>query len=102
MGDKVCAFCDKKFAEINSINGKKVLSYDEAKEKKLPFLVSNMDETIVAEILDMLSKDGQIGYNFNEFYKAIGEESTVFLREQCAYHHAKNNDQWFCDAEKRR
>ncbi len=100
MGDKVYAFCDTNYAELDSIHSKEILSYEEAKKKKLPFLVSNMDEAVATEILDMLSKDEQIGYGFNEFYKATGEESAVFLREWCAYHHAKNNDQWFHDAEK--
>ncbi|MDE6744201.1 MAG: class I SAM-dependent methyltransferase [Lachnospiraceae bacterium] len=101
MGDKIFAFCDQNYAKIRRISDKEVLSYDEAKEKKLPFLVSNVDETVATEILDMLHKDGQIGYGFEEFHKAIGEEHAVFLREWCAYHHAKDNDQWFSDSETR-
>lgn len=36
----IFAFCDRKFKTIKYIGDKKVISYDEAKYLKIPFLVS--------------------------------------------------------------
>lgn len=100
IDDKINAFCDVKYKEINKIDDKYVLSYQDAKKLDLPFLISNSDEDIVLNIKNMLQDDGCEYYFFDEFYKILNEEQTVFLREWCAYHHAKNNNQWFDDAEK--
>lgn len=100
LADCVLAFCDKRYGEIGQINGKKVLSYEEAKNANVPFLISNSNESEAVQILRMLEDDGCRGVVFDEFYKVLDEEQTVFLREWCAYHHAKNNDQWFQEAEK--
>lgn len=100
MEDSIVAFCDKKYNEIEKIRDKEVWSYEIAKMKKLPFLISNSDMQTAYEILDMIKNDGKEGYVFDEFYKIIGEEQSEFLREWCAYHHMKNNDIWFKEAEK--
>ena len=100
LEDCIAFLCDKRYAEIGNINGKKVVSYEQAKKENMPFLVSCGDSNIASEVLEMISNDGQKGYVFEELYKVLGEDQAVFLREWCAYHHAKNNDQWFDDAEK--
>lgn len=33
MGDRVYAFCDQKYRELDKIDGKEILSYGEVKEK---------------------------------------------------------------------
>lgn len=97
---EIYAFCDKRFAEINDIGGEvKILSYEEAKKKKLPFLIAILDSQAANEVLQMMRRDGLEGYLLDDFHKVLGEEQTVFLREECAYHHARNNDTWFHNAE---
>lgn len=100
MGDSVYAFCDKKSEELKIIKDKKVLSYEDAKKTNLPFLISIIDNQTANEVLQMIKNDGYKGYLFDEFYKVLGEEQAVYLREWCAYHHARHNDKWFDDAEK--
>lgn len=99
MSDRIFAFCDKRSAELGDINGKRVISYEEALDLKLPFLISCANRQTADEIFEMISGDGRDCYLFDDFYKVLEEEQTVFLREWCAYHHAKCNDQWFNDAE---
>ena len=100
MEDQVVFFCDNRSAEIKDIDGIKVISYEEAKNQNLPFLVSCADNDVVNEILQMIRADGQQGYKFDELNKILREDQSVFLRDWCAYHHAKYNDKWFSDAEK--
>lgn len=95
LEDCVEAFCDKRFKEIGYIEEKEVLSYDEAKEMGLPFLIAIINEDAANEVLDMMLNNGIQGFLFKDFYRALDEEQTVFLRQWCAYHHAKDNDVWF-------
>lgn len=99
MSDRIFAFCDRRSAELGDINDKRVISYEEALDLKLPFLISCADSQTANEIFEMISGDGRDCYLFDDFHKVLKEEQTVFLREWCAYHHAKYNDQWFNDAE---
>lgn len=71
LADCVLAFCDKRYGEIGQINGKKVLSYEEAKKANVPFLVSNSNEGEAAQILRMMEDDGCRGVVFDEFYKVL-------------------------------
>ena len=96
MSDRLHAFCDKQSGKIGNI----VLSYQEALNENMPFLVSCADTMMADEILQKIKSDGGEGYGFDEFYMLLGEEQSVFLREWCAYHHARNNDLWFEEAEK--
>lgn len=100
MEEKVAAFCDIRSEELKEIGGKKVLPYEKAIELNLPFLISNKDSFIADEILQKIKNDGGRGYLFDEFHKVIEEEQAVFLREWCAYHHVRDNDKWFVDAER--
>lgn len=99
LEDTIYAFCDMRYAELGSVDGKKVLSYDEAKVADLPFFISLADEETAGQILERMQNDGCKGYRFDDFYKILGDDQTVFFREWCAYHHAKNNDKWYDDAE---
>ena len=100
MNDRVLAFCDQKYEEFLFVNDKEVLPYEEAKKKGVPFLVSCKNDATVNEILSLIRNDGGKGYPFEKFYEILDEEQTDFLRERCAYHHARHNDKWFEDAEK--
>lgn len=100
MGERVAAFCDIRSAEIENINNKKVLSYEDAIKLKLPFLISVADSEIAENVLQKIVNDGGEGYLFDDFYKILDEDQVTFLREWCAYHHACDNNQWFEDAEK--
>lgn len=100
LEENVYAFCDERYEELVNIEGKNVLSYSEAKEKSLPFLIAVKDKDVANKVLTMMQRDGCIVYLFDDFYKILNEEQTVFLREWCAYHHAKDNDQWFDISEK--
>lgn len=99
MSDKVYVFCDKRSEELKEIKGKRVISYEEALGLEMPFLISCADSQVADEIFEMIRSDGRDVYLFDDFYKVLGEEQAVFLREWCAYHHAKHNDNWFADAE---
>lgn len=100
MGERVVAFCDKRYDELRVVNGKRVLSYEEAKKESCPFLISCVNANNVNEIMLMIKNDEYVGYTIDEFHKILGESQVDFLREKCAYHHARHNDQWFGDAEK--
>ena len=99
IDDRVWGFCDKEYDKIKYVDDKKVVSYEKAKQLNYPFLISCTNEEIEKEILEMIKKDNGEVYCFNEFYKILNEDQTVFFRKWCAYHHAKDNNQWFIDAE---
>ncbi|MCM1154892.1 MAG: class I SAM-dependent methyltransferase [Roseburia sp.] len=99
MDDRIYAFCDKRYDELNEVGGKKVLSYEEARNQNLPFLLAIANPEITNEVMHLIQSDNCKGYLLDDFYKILGEDQTVYLREWCAYHHARNNDQWFTDAE---
>ena len=99
LDGRVFAFCDRRYAELGNIEGKRVLSYEEAKKVNMPFLIAIADQDTADEILQMVQSDGQRGYAYDDFHKILKEDQAVFLREWCAYHHAKHNEKWFLDAE---
>ena len=99
IDDCVEAFCDRRYEQIDNLCGKRVISYEDAPKKNLPFLIAVENQEVAEEIRQMMQKDGYRGYVLDDFYKILGEDQVVFLREWCAYHHAKNNDTWFVDAE---
>lgn len=99
MGDRVYAFCDQKYRELDKIDGKEILSYGEVKKKGLPIFISIESVTEVEKLLDTMQNDGLEVYTKENFHKLLNEDQVVYLREWCAYHHAKYNDQWFLDAE---
>lgn len=100
MEDRVLALCDRNCDRIGSICGVPVIKYEEAKQLGNNFLIPFADLKVANEVLEIVRNDGCVGYLFDEFYKILGEDQTSFLREWCAYHHAKHNDEWFDAAEK--
>lgn len=101
MDDRIWGFCDRRWEDIKFINGKKVVSYEEAKSVHLPFLISFANEELTKEVSQSVKADDCESYVFDEFWKILGEEQRVFLREWCAFHHAKHNNQYFQNAEKK-
>ena len=101
LKDRVLGFCDKNYQEIQTVGGLSVFSYEAAKQINVPFLIAVSEKSAVAEVLHMFKEDGLEGYLFTDLYRLLEEEHSVFLREWCAYHHAKNNDVWYKEAEKK-
>lgn len=92
-------FCDKMANQIKEIDGVQVISYDEAKKTKLPFIIGvgheNFDEVEI-----MLKNDNQVIYRFDEYCsEAFGITGTEVNRKYVAYYHIDNMDQYFRDAE---
>lgn len=101
IDDRIWGFCDKRHEELRLLGGKRVVSYHEAKTLGIPFLISCSDEEVANDILQKIKGDGIEAYLYTEFYKLLREDESVFLREECAYYHAKHNDKWFNDAERK-
>ncbi len=101
LGDRCAGFCDKQYKKIGYVDNKKCLSYSEATEKKLPFLIAMYDEQMSKEVLHMIEDNGGIGYLYSDFHKALGWEQHVYYREWCAFVHARYNDKWFEEAEQK-
>lgn len=100
MEEMVYAFCDEKYAELKEIDGKSVISYEMAKQCNLPIVIAIAKENCRQEIYDKMKKDGKEVYTYDEMHVVLGEEKLTFLREWCGYHHDKNNNKYFDDAEK--
>lgn len=99
MEDRVYAFCYKNYESLDKVDGKEVLSYETVREKGLPVLISLENTLEVQRLSSLMLNDGIEVFTRENFYKLLNEDQVVFLREWCAYHHAKNNDQCFSDAE---
>lgn len=80
--DMVYGFCDRNYAEIGYVEDKKVYSYEEAKKREIPFLVSVEG---VEEIKEQLSKDNQ------EYYSDIKQ----WIKHICLERNEKLN--WLMD-----
>lgn len=100
MGERVYAFCDRDYASIKEIDGKKVISPEDIKNLHIPIVVAIKNVQFRNEVLEEIKSLGvQEVYEVGEIYKALREEQTVYYREWCGYHHAKNNDAYFDGAE---
>lgn len=58
----VYAFCDKNFMNIGTIDGKPVISYEDAKKLGVPFIITIGDCDSKNEIISILRNDKQIFY----------------------------------------
>lgn len=76
--------------------GKDIVSPDSIVREDLPVIVAVYDNE---DILENLTRGGVSAYSFDEFYKAIGEDRAVHVREYLAYIHARKNDGYFKFAE---
>lgn len=99
MEERIYCFTDKKFEIIKTCCGKEVVPLEKALNYKKRFLIAIDDKQIANDIRLQLYEHGGEGVFVEEMYKVLDEEQHVFLREWCAYHHAKQNDEWFEIAE---
>lgn len=97
----VFCFSDQKYEEIQVYCEKEVLSLNNALKYNMPFLIAIDNKTVSNEIKKSIEEQNRKAFLVDELYKVLNEEQHVFLREWCAYHHAKQNDHWFEIAEEK-
>ena len=54
--DVILGFCDKNYSVIETLNGKKVMSFEEASSYQVPFLISIADKESVRSVTEMIEK----------------------------------------------
>lgn len=78
MGDIVYAFCDQNYDKIKEVDGKKVVSFQEACSYNLPFFISIIDEKAVKEVKKMIMDAGRQFLEFSSLAKEFGEDICNF------------------------
>ena len=98
----VYGFCDTDNNKVGkAINGKPIITYEAAKAKNLPIVLSVISKTAHNEIVEMLDSDNIIYYKDIFFWLNICQHvnSTELNRKYCAYSHMSDMDVYFEDAE---
>lgn len=101
MGDIVYAFCDQNYDKIKEVDGKKVVSFQEACSYNLPFFISIIDEGAVKEVKKMIMDAGRQFLEFSSLAKEFGEDIVTLNRDFCAFFHVKGMDSYFDEAEEK-
>lgn len=101
MGDIVYAFCDQNYDKIKEVDGKKVVSFQEACSYNLPFFISIIDEGAVKEVKKMITDAGREVLEFSSLAKEFGEDIVTLNRDFCAFFHIKGMDSYFDEAEEK-
>lgn len=99
MEDRIYCYADQRFDTLKECYGKEVVSLEKAVNYKMKFLIAIDDMQIASEIKQKLCDHGCEGIFIEDIHRVLGEDQQVYLREWCAYHHAKQNDEWFKVAE---
>lgn len=96
--DIIYAFCDRNWESIISLDGKKVISFEEAKKYKVPFLISVVEatENIKAMITDADCK----WINLEELSLILGEERDQLNHDFCSFFHEDGMNDYFQNAER--
>lgn len=81
MGDIVYAFCDQNYDKIKEVDGKKVVSFQEACSYNLPFFISIIDEEAVKEVKKMIMDAGRQFLEFSSLAKEFGEDIVTLNRD---------------------
>lgn len=97
--DIIYAFCDQNYEKIKEIEGKQVISFEEACKYGLPFLISVMDEKAVNEIKKKIEQSDRKWVDFEHFADVLGQDRVIFNRDFCAFFHIDGMNQYFDDAE---
>lgn len=100
----IYAFCDKNSEVIKEKCGVKVISFEEAKTVKLPFVIAvNETSDAAKEIVDILEKNKVEYYdNIREcLVKKYGYDRVVIEREHIEFYHEKCMDLWYEVAEEK-
>lgn len=95
----VVGFCDEKYDQIQNIEDKKVVSFDEACKYDVPFLISVVDNKVVENIQCKIKDAGRKWINLDDLAVIFGEDKVTVNREFCAFFHLKGMNQYFDDAE---
>lgn len=97
--DIIYAFCDQNYEKIKEIEGKQVVSFEEACKYGLPFLISVMDEKAVTEIKKRIEESDRKWVDFEHFADVLEEDRVTFNRDFCAFFHIEGMNQYFDEAE---
>ena len=93
----VYAFCDRNYNEISQIDGKRVISFEEARDCKMPFLISVVEAA--EEIKSMITKVGCDWINLEELSLILGENRVKSNHDFCSFFHIEGMDDYFESAE---
>ncbi len=74
--DYIEAFCDKKYSDIQDVDGKPCLSYEEARNLNIPFIlaVSHDNKDLYDEVVNMFTTDGAQFEDISAFIDGIYNE----------------------------
>lgn len=97
--NNVYAFCDENYKNIKEIDGKKVVSFDEACEYGLPFFISIVETDISKGIREKIEKRNATCVDAGYFADLLDEDRVSFNRDFCAFFHLEGMDQYFDSAE---
>lgn len=77
----VVGFCDEKYDQIQNIEDKKVVSFDEACKYDVPFLISVVDNKVVENIQCKIKDAGRKWINLDDLAVIFGEDKVTVNRE---------------------
>ncbi len=93
-------FVDRNAEEIKEIDGKKVLSFEQAKEEDIPFVIVTYYKALNDELEEILKKADKVYYSdLNCWAVDNGFDMVKWNREFCAYYHITDMDNYFSSAE---
>ncbi len=104
FGDDVAAFCDQKACEIKEMEGKNVLTYEEARLLKIPFVVTlSRNNCAYNDVINKLRCDEIMYYEdlFDYEVSVYGYSKTDLNRAYVAFYHKNYMDQYYNDAEQK-
>lgn len=93
----IYAFCDRNFDSIWSVEDKNVISFEEAKKYKIPFLISVVEST--DNIKSMITESGCKWINLEELSLILGEERDKLNHDFCSFFHKDGMNDYFQNAE---
>lgn len=99
LDDRIDCFVDKNYEKIKQCGGKEVISLSKSILKNKKYLIAIENEQIAKDVKKEINKQEREAFLFDELYKLLREEQYEFYREWCAFHHARQNDEWFKAAE---
>lgn len=100
QSELVYGFCDRNYQELKSVEGKKVFSYEEVRDKRMPFIVG-VGNALKDEVIRMLGDDKQtiIYCDFGSLANLLDVDLPTLEREYCAQFHVSAMDGYFESAE---
>lgn len=95
----VIGFCDKDYKNIASVEGTRVMSFDEACSLHMPFLISIANKEISNGVKDMIANAGEQWLVFDDMADYLHEDRVELNREWCAYIHNDQMENYYDEAE---